>query len=330
MKRKREVWDYGETYHLHNTDRERLEDNLLPQDMGPLKIIPSAPVANNMLLPPPECMQHKRTIFRIVKDKRQQLEAGINSSNEDKNGKGECIIRDIELFLPDFLRETLWSRHEYSLDDVLCTLNACPKAYIWQLALYYNIQILNSASKPSWSSSSIIYGGKSSAIKRMTKEFQKPTSPMSEWKRRPSTLLRCNAYYKQPLYLPFHWVTPQTMETLLQYLPESVTSSNGPNNNKPGESSLGQAIRHYSQYLVWRPRATDEEVHLVPMAIYWHVLPRYDFMLFNRVAPYEAYCKRYKQNTNQTPLSEWMDMVYINNVRYALLDEAFYVVALRK
>ncbi len=312
MKRKRDIWDNGESYHLLNTEEKDLSCSVSAQDMGDLQLMPSSKVPSV-----PDCIQRKRAVFYIQKDKR-------HAEDVVRKDPTSIIVRDMHLFLPDFLRESLWKRHEYSLDDVISTLEACPKAYIWQLALFYNIQILNSASKPSWSSSSIIYGGKSSAISRMKAAFEKSSCPFSTWKQRPSTLLKCSAYLKQPLHLPFHWVTPQTMDLLCTLLPEEkpVSMTAG------YEEWLGQPVRQYKQYVTWVSRQGQEQVHLVPLAVY-KTLSTYNFILLNRIAPYDAYCKMYRQNTPETSLSEWLDVVDVADQRYALLDEAFYVVSRR-
>lgn len=296
MKRKREAWDFGESNDLYNTSQQDLEDNIHHQR----QLVKLVAVPANSTISVPDLVQRRRSTYSLARDKRVA---------------GSSIKRDIELLVPDFLRESVWARHKYSLKDVHSALQACPKEYIWQLALFYNVQILNSASRPS--SCFIIRGGKSSAIDRTMKEFEKEHG--ASWRHRPNVLLRTKSCHKDPMYLPFHFISRAHMDLLVSLLPEEQP--------KAGKW-LGNAVRHYQGHVKWTGD-DKEDIHLVPLGVYWRVLPQYDFILLNRVLPYEAYCARYGQNTAATPLSEWSDIVYIASQRFALLEEAFYVVASR-
>lgn len=294
MKRKREAWDFGESQDLYNTEHQILDKCLVSRDQ--VQLVPVS--TSTSAIPIPDLIQRKRLFYSL---------------NRDKRVNGNVIRRDIQLFLPDFLREKLWQRHGYSLEDVSAALRACPKEYIWQLALYYNVQILNSASRPS--SCFIIRGGKRSAIERTRKEFVK----MGLWKQDASSvLLKTSSCHKDPMYLPYHFVTRKTFDLLVHLLPEEEYRQS---------KWLGQAVRCYESHVKWQHES--EEVHLVPLGVYWRVLPQYDFILLNRVLPYDAYCTTYCQNTSATPLSEWTDIVKIAGNRFALLEEAFYVVCER-
>lgn len=300
MKRKRETWDFGESADLYSTKQEDLQTSLEQQNAKELRLESSS---GQEMLKIPDLMQRRRHTYSLSRDKRVE---------------GNEITRDIQLFVPDFLRESLWQRHQYSLDDVLHALRACPKEYIWQLALYYNVHILNSASRPS--SCFIIRGGKKSAIDRMEKEFRREGSPFKAWRDRPSVLLKTRSCHKDPMYLPFHFVSRKTMDLLAELLPMEM---------QKGQTWLGQSVRHYARHLNWRTTTKDDDIALVPLGVYWRVLPQYDFALLNRILPYEAYCAQYGQNTSSTPLSEFTDLVYIGSQRFALLEEALYVVCTR-
>lgn len=332
MKRKRQVWDHGEESTLPN-----MLGNCIRQNMNrhiDLLDCRGAPNGNGTKRPLPNLLYRKSVKFTIEDDKR--IDATTIVSNEPENlGKGE-LMREMQLYLPDFLQEAVWERHQYSLQDILQTLHVAPKATIWQVALFYNIHILNSASKPSSSSSaSLIYGGKSSAVKSIMKEFEKAEHPFHTWRNRPSALLlhpspgmgtgtgttktnQKDEYNAVPL--PYHFITCATMSKLQQLLPVASTTTD--------EEWMGEPIRTYENYVVWQKYDLD----LVPLAVYgWpkgeECQPKYTVALLNRVLPYDALCQEYQVNGPGTPLSETLDMVLIQGNRYALMDEAFYVIA---
>lgn len=313
-KRKRENWDFGESVDLYNMEQEDISKHLSTASNRPLiQLTKKEEEEDEKEIP--DLIQRNRAVFVIERDKRLLPSTTTSAKKTTTATATTTVIREIELFLPDFLREKVWKRHGYSLQDVLVALRACPKEYIWQLALYYNVPILNSASRAS--STFIIRGGKSSAIDRMHREFKR-TSLWSTTN--PSVLLPCESHYKDPMHLPFHFISRTDFTILAELLPTADPVK-----------TFGQPVRRYRHYVQWFAEATEEPIQLVPLGVYWKVLPDYDFILVNRILPYEAYCAKYHQNTSQTPLSEWTDFVVVgaNHKKYAILDEAFYVVCLR-
>lgn len=310
MKRKRENWDYGESDMFYSKDKNAIRKYFKATENQVPTFEVSAECHNAKLLPVPDLIAEKTVYFGIHKDKRATTTA-IGTTTKT------CIRRHIRLFLPDLLTEQVWKRHQYSLEDVSRTLEMCPKAYIWQLALYYQVQILNSASKASWSTPSIIYGGKSSAKERIMRELSKNGSGLAHWEKRVPRLLQVH-HAKQPVYcLPYHWISAKSMSVITQHLPTE---------HPDGKKWLGDLMRAYDQFLLW----SGGNIAVVPLAHYAALLPDYEIALLNRIAPYRGLCERYQLDlAKDLSVTNCYDLVNIQGEEYALLDEAFYVVSRR-
>lgn len=78
------------------------------------------------------------------------------------------------LNLPMFLTPTTWKRHEFTLEDVVSTLDSFSAISLWQLALMYDIAPSSSAIKLSFSNpEAMVFGSKAIVIRKIVSTMLK-------------------------------------------------------------------------------------------------------------------------------------------------------------
>lgn len=240
--------------------------------------------------------------YTIEKDKRVDCRIceGRLCEGNDTHKK---LIRELKLVLPEFLNEQLWQRHQYSLDDIKATLEHSPTTCLWQMCLYHNIPLLQSASKIS-STTSLIRGGRRNGITYLMNVYR---HKYADWKQRPSVLLLlCGNRQRMPL--PCHKITSGGMQTLKQLLPQRNETQHW----------FGQPLRQYQSCVKW----TDG--FFVPLAFYPKSQQRpVSMILLNRIMPKPLYDSVFSVS-NQT-LVHQPDMLLLRDTICCVLDEAFFV-----
>lgn len=304
-----EAWnDNGEKWSLnkitHSSWTERIKSK---KDTG---CITWQPTALNVPAWPQTSDSHNeyhsyRTFcYKIEKDKRADCKI-IEGSIKPSSFSSSTLVRELKLVLPEFLNETLWQRHQFSLDDIRATLNHSPTMCIWQMCLYHNIPLLQSASKIS-STTALIRGGKRNAIMYLMAIYSRK---YSEWKQRPSVLLHLPVQgNRQRIPLPCHKMTGTGIQLLRRLLPERDNSYQW----------LGQPLRRYEACVKW------SEGFFVPLAFYSKSQQRpVNMVLLTRVMPKTLYDSVFAVS-NET-LVHQPDMIILRDVFCCLLDEAFFV-----
>lgn len=250
------------------------------------------------------------------KDNRRELLHTEEVNNDDwhrdddvgyLNIDSHVLLREVSLMMPFILDERNWMRHRLSWSNVMLLLNACPKTDIWRKTLFDGLPLLNSASKTSWiSATSMIFGGKRTAINKQELELKER---WPSWVTRPSALLHIASLHKNPIFLPFRYVSAHMIHLSKQCVPQPHTT----------EMWLGQPVRVYPSCLRWASYATR---HYVPLAVYENVHQHYDFVLLNRILPYDLYKSL---RTEPTCIAEWPDIIRVQDTFWALEDEAFWL-----
>lgn len=258
-----------------------------------------------------EYHSYRTFCYKIDKDKRAECkitEGNTTSSLSSfslASSLSSALVRELKLVLPEFLNETLWQRHQFSLDDIRATLNHSPTMCIWQLCLYHNIPLLQSASKIS-STTALIRGGKRNAIMYLMAVYSRK---YPEWKQRPSVLLHLPLHgNRQRLPLPCHKMTVTGIKLLQRLLPERDDSHHW----------FGQPLRRYEACVKWN------DGFFVPLAFYSKSQQRpVNMVLLTRVLPKTLYDSVFSVS-NET-LVHQPDMILLRDVFCCLLDEAFFV-----
>ncbi len=252
-----------------------------------------------------EFHKYRSFLYTIENDKR--VSAQIDSDAQDFITSPQAIphntlLREIKLVAPEFLNEAVWQKHRYSLDDIQTTLQHTPKTTIWQICLYNNIALLQSATKVS--STSLIHGGRRSAILRLMSIYRQK---FASWAKRPSVLLKLPYQSKQKIPLPCHRITPAGIQTLSRLLPTKDLTTYW----------LGQPLRNFTSFVKW------EGAHFVPLAMYPRKAQRpVDLLLLARVVPYTEFKIIFGEPQN---LGQWPDVVKIGDSFFCVMDESFYV-----
>lgn len=253
---------------------------------------------------------HRTFFYRIEKDKRADCKIVDGTSvsshaHHSAHHSSAQLIRELKLVLPEFLNEQLWQRHQYSLDDIRSTLKHSPTMCIWQMCLYHNIPLLQSASKIS-STTSLIRGGKRNAIRSLMTTYSRK---YADWKHRPSVLLHLPLHgNRQRIPLPCHKMTATGIKLLQRLLPERDET----------HQWLGQPLRRYQSCVKWL------DGFFVPLAFYAKSQQRPVNMIFLiRILPKPLYESVFSVS-NET-LMHQPDMILLRDVFCCLLDEAFFV-----
>lgn len=135
------------------------------------------------------------------------------AGNSDKS----CLTRILNLRLPLFLHSDTWERHQYTLEDILLTVNCFSPFHLWPKAIWMHVPAANSAVKPSCAhDDALIYGGKAIACSKIIKVLE--TSNPAIKKRVDSVLLKPDDRHTPPL--PVHGFSSQVMNDMKTIVPD--------------------------------------------------------------------------------------------------------------
>lgn len=110
---------------------------------------------------------------------------GLNQMTEihytlDENGnriptaQGKVMRRRMKMKLPLSFSPEVWHRHEYSLSDVIHTLDCFLSRHLWQLALMLGIPLSNSSVKLSFSSpTAMVFSSKAIVLIKIGQQLEK-------------------------------------------------------------------------------------------------------------------------------------------------------------
>lgn len=150
---------------------------------------------------------------------------------------GSDFTRNISIQMPLFLTHDVWVRHDYSLKDILKTLECFTAKHLWQCALLYDISASHSAIKFTFSHPEhFVFGSKTIVIQKIKKVLERMSWP----KQGVLDLELCT--HIPPL--PKHIISKVDMQYLISNIPTVLPSTGKPT--------------HYSSVFEWR------DIYLVP------------------------------------------------------------------
>jgi hypothetical protein len=162
----------------------------------------------------------------------------------DENGKrhleGPCK-RTIKLRLPLIFTPEVWRRHEYSLEDVIDTLNYFKSNQLWQLALLLGIPLSNSSVKLSFSGPcSLVFSSKAIVMVKIGDLLRKHYSF-------PETSVLDKTHNDHVPQLPVHKIRADSHQYWKARVPESSYSH--------------LERKNISEFFSWK------DIQMVPMAL---------------------------------------------------------------
>jgi hypothetical protein len=140
------------------------------------------------ILSPSECQVHVTPdTVRFVARTLEGRETGRETQTQaeaitEYTHHSDLITKRYCVLLPEYLLPELWERHQYSINDIHCTLDGMPEGLIWQLLIAHHLSPTNAATTVcSDSELQLVCGGKSAAITKLIKYF---SDQHHEWKQR--------------------------------------------------------------------------------------------------------------------------------------------------
>jgi len=135
------------------------------------------------ILSPSEChIQVNPQSVRFVAQTSSSPDKGFGQAITEYSHRSDLITKRYWVVLPEYLLPEFWERHQYSINDIHCTLDGMPEGLIWQLLIAYHLSPTNAATTVcSDSELQLVCGGKSAAITKLIKYF---SDHHQDWKKR--------------------------------------------------------------------------------------------------------------------------------------------------
>lgn len=209
-----------------------------------------------------------------------------------------CVQRTVQLLIPSFLTRSLWSRHGYTLNDILYTLQCFKPFHLWHLAISERLSLTKLAVQPSYAArDSFVFGAKAIVIEHLKNWIQSTyQAPEPEI----NVLTNMEGSHVPPL--PVHRIPDIDFDSLVSMLP------------KEGGNGLEIAIYTFPLPPIWRG------VLMLPVE-----MERGNFLLMSRVLPAEEYLEKFgvPECLTMTPIRVQMS----DGSKYCILDESWHFIS---
>jgi hypothetical protein len=143
----------------------------------------------------------------------------------DKNGRRVRVTqngdmcRTMNMRLPLIFSPEVWSRHDYSLEDVIDTLNYFRSIHLWQLAVTLGVPLSNSSVKLAFSSpTSMVFSSKAIVMVKIATHLRKHYKFPAQ-----SVLDRTHEDHVPPL--PVHRIPARTYQMWMGRTPQEKTET---------------------------------------------------------------------------------------------------------
>lgn len=208
------------------------------------------------------------------------------------------VKRTVRLLIPSFLTRALWSRHGYTHNDILYTLQCFKPFHLWHLAISERLSLTKLAVQSSYAAKdSFVFGAKAIVIEHLRNWIATTYIAPSETN---NVLTNLEGSHVPPL--PVHTLPPSEFANYSAMLPPDA--GNG----------LDIAVYSIKSPPIWR------NIHVLPIE-----MERGTFLLMSRVMPILEYVDTFgvPECLTMTPIRVQMS----NGSMYCILDESFHFVS---